>query len=188
MATASLRAYNDFYDTQSGVYPESDDQDGEGFMDWINWGKRAHQTLKKHKVISRTAGILADAGIDKASKVRDIAAQHGYGTPERPLTARECSYMRGRGLVLAGSGLILAGQEGDGWRRGGVRTLDGTGKPQCGSGFLDFVKNVGRFLHKTKVISKVGDVLDEAGVPMAGKVSSAAKTVGLGKRKRKKKR
>lgn len=52
-----------------------------------------------------------------------------------------------------------------------------------GRGFMDFVKKVGRFLHKTKIISRVGNILGKAGVPYAGAIGSAAGKLGFGRRR-----
>ena len=54
---------------------------------------------------------------------------------------------------------------------------------QNGKGFWDFAKKASRWLRKTKLISKAGNILSTAGVPYAGKVGNIAKVLGYGKRK-----
>ena len=53
-----------------------------------------------------------------------------------------------------------------------------------GRGFMDFMRKVGNFLKKTKVISKVGNLLGAACVPYAGTIGKAADTLGYGRRRR----
>ena len=54
---------------------------------------------------------------------------------------------------------------------------------QSGKGFMDFIKKVGSFLHKSKLISTVGNALGTA-FPIAGSIGRAASAVGFGSRRR----
>ena len=51
---------------------------------------------------------------------------------------------------------------------------------QKGKGFLSFMKKVGGFLKKTKLLSRVGSALGAIGVPYAGTIGSAAGMLGYG--------
>ena len=61
-------------------------------------------------------------------------------------------------------------------------------KSMRGKGFMDFVKKVGRFVKKHKLISRVAGGLSSLGVPIAGSVSRAAGAVGLGRKTRRRRR
>ena len=52
-----------------------------------------------------------------------------------------------------------------------------------GKGFMDFIRKVGSFLHKSKLISTVGNALGTA-FPIAGTIGKAAGAVGFGRRRR----
>ena len=51
-----------------------------------------------------------------------------------------------------------------------------------GKGFMDFIRKVGSFLHKSKLISTVGNALGTA-FPIAGTIGRAAGSVGFGRRR-----
>lgn len=55
---------------------------------------------------------------------------------------------------------------------------------QKGKGFMSFMKKVGGFLKKTKLLSRVGSALGAIGVPYAGTIGSAAGMLGYGRRRR----
>ena len=52
-----------------------------------------------------------------------------------------------------------------------------------GYGFLNFIKKANKFLKKTHAISRVGKFLGSQGLPYAGKIGSAASSVGYGRRR-----
>lgn len=55
---------------------------------------------------------------------------------------------------------------------------------QYGAGFKDFIGKANNFLRKSKIISRVGNVLGAVGVPYAGTVGSVAGAAGYGRKKR----
>ena len=52
---------------------------------------------------------------------------------------------------------------------------------QKGKGFMSFMKKVGGFLKKTKLLSRVGSALGAIGVPYARTIGSAAGMLGYGR-------
>lgn len=52
-----------------------------------------------------------------------------------------------------------------------------------GRGFMDFIKKAGKFLKKTHLVSRIGNILGKAGVPYAGTIGSAAARLGYGRRR-----
>jgi len=162
---------------QAGDCPQS--MDGEGWRDWWKAAKSAHNTIKSHKLVSRTAGVLDQLGLRHAKKIQQLAQKHGYGTSDNPLSGLQSEYMCDKfkpltAMDLTGMGLILAGdqQNGEGITHAGQGvTLAGQGGDQMlGEGFFDWVKHaaesVGHWVADHKVISK--------GLNALGSVSPAA--------------
>jgi hypothetical protein len=52
---------------------------------------------------------------------------------------------------------------------------------QRGRGLWNFLKKVGAFLKRTKLVSTVGNALGAAGVPYAGAIGKAAGSIGYGR-------
>ena len=52
---------------------------------------------------------------------------------------------------------------------------------QRGRGLWHFLKKVGAFLKKSKLVSTIGNTLGAAGVPYAGAIGKAAGVVGYGR-------
>ena len=69
-------------------------------------------------------------------------------------------------------------------RGGALRLAGGRRHRYRGRGFFDFIKKAGKWLKKNRIISQVGSVLGEAGVPYASRISKGAAAVGYGRRRR----
>ena len=52
---------------------------------------------------------------------------------------------------------------------------------QHGRGLWEFLKKVGAFLKRTKLVSTIGNTLGAAGVPYAGTIGKMAGAVGYGR-------
>ena len=61
-----------------------------------SWLRKAHDFIKKNKLISRIGGILGSAGVPYAGGIASVAGMHGYGRRRRRV---------GRGLRLPGAGM-----------------------------------------------------------------------------------
>ena len=48
-----------------------------------SWLKRAHDFIKKHKLISRIGSVLGSAGVPYAGSVGSVAGKLGYGRRRR---------------------------------------------------------------------------------------------------------
>jgi len=55
---------------------------------------------------------------------------------------------------------------------------------QRGGSFMSFLKRVGKFFKRTKLISRAGRLAGMLGVPYVGTIGRAAGAVGLGRRRR----
>jgi hypothetical protein len=53
-----------------------------------------------------------------------------------------------------------------------------------GKGLMSIIKKIGKFLHKTKLVSTIGRTLGEAGIPLAGKIGRTAGLLGYGRCKK----
>jgi hypothetical protein len=60
-----------------------------------SWLRKAHDWIKKNKIISRVGGILGSAGVPYAGGIASVANMHGYGRRRRV----------GRGLRLPGGSM-----------------------------------------------------------------------------------
>ena len=69
-------------------------QKGGSIMGWI---KKAHDFVKKHKLISRIGGVLGSAGIPYANTVSGVASRFGYGKRKRS-TGRGLRLIRGASI------------------------------------------------------------------------------------------
>lgn len=69
-------------------------QSGKGLGSWL---RKAHDWVKKHKLISRIGSVLGTAGVPYASNVAGVAGKLGYGARRR---------RTGRGLRLIRGGSI----------------------------------------------------------------------------------
>ena len=69
-------------------------QSGKGLGSWL---RKAHDFVKKHKLISRIGGVLGSAGIPYANTVSGVASRFGYGKRTR---------RTGRGLRLVKGGSL----------------------------------------------------------------------------------
>lgn len=62
-----------------------------------------------------------------------------------------------------------------GVRRGRTRGMRGRGK------VMDFFRRTGKFLTRTKAISKISGMLAAVGIPYAGQVHAVSQQLGLGR-------
>ena len=62
-----------------------------------SWLRKAHDFIKKNKLISRIGGILGSAGVPYAGGIASVAGMHGYGRRRRRVV--------GRGLRLPGGSM-----------------------------------------------------------------------------------
>ena len=62
-----------------------------------SWLRKAHDWIKKNKIISRVGGILGSAGVPYAGGIASVAGMHGYGAKRRRRV--------GRGLRLPGGSM-----------------------------------------------------------------------------------
>ena len=63
----------------------------------------------------------------------------------------------------------------------GKRRRRSTRSKQKGKGVMDVLKKINNFARKTKIVSNVANVLGQAGVPYASKISSTASKMGYGR-------
>ena len=70
-------------------------QSGKGLGSWL---RKAHDWVKKHKVVSRVGSLLGTMGVPYANTVSGVASRFGYGKTRRRRT--------GRGLRLVKGGSI----------------------------------------------------------------------------------
>ena len=48
-----------------------------------SWLKKAHDWVKKHKLVSRIGSVLGTAGVPYASNIAGVASKLGYGRRRR---------------------------------------------------------------------------------------------------------
>ncbi len=66
-----------------------------------SWLTRAHNFIKKHKLVSRVAGALRSGGVPYAGAIGSVASKLGYGRRHRR------RHHRGGSLRLAGGALRM---------------------------------------------------------------------------------
>ena len=71
-------------------------QSGKGLGSWL---RKAHDWVKKHKVVSRVGSLLGTMGVPYANTVSGVASRFGYGKTRRRRTGRGLKLVRSGGSI-----------------------------------------------------------------------------------------